>query len=143
MSFKKCLILNRSFKWSVIKTAAADEKILFNSVDSQTGRDNILALANSAHLAVFPFLDWKSDFLLYCLYRKTQTIQGDHVGAIVFRRKSCTWIKDASQLHAQALSSSQNKPPYHVSELKPYTRLYVSPEHTPCCKEGRYKGLHQ
>lgn len=48
---------------------------------SQTGRDNMLALANSVHLAVFPFLDWKLDFLLHCLYRKAQTVQEDHVGA--------------------------------------------------------------
>lgn len=106
VSFKKCLILNKSFKWSVIKTTAANEKILFNSVGSQTGRDNMLALPNSAHLVVFPFLDWKLDFLLHCLYRITQTIQEDHVGATVFRRNSCIWIKDTTQLHVWAFSSS-------------------------------------
>lgn len=98
----------------------------------------MLALVNSVHLAVFPFLDWKLDFLLHCLYRKTQTIQEDYVGAAVFRRKSCIWIKDTSQLHVQAPSSSQNKHPYHVFELKPHNRLHMSPAHSPWCKEGLY-----
>lgn len=113
------------------------KRFFFNSVGSQTGRDNMLALVNSVHLAVFPFLDWKLDFLLHCLYRKTQTIQ-DYVGDAVFRRKSCIWIKDTSQLHVQAPSSSQNKHPYHVFELKPHNRLHMSPAHSPWCKEGLY-----
>ena len=129
--FKKCLILNRSFKWSIIKRLLQlMKRFCSTSVGSQTGGDNMLALANSVHLAVFPFLDWELDFLLHCLYRKIQTTQEGHVRATVFGRRSCIWIEDTSQLHVQPFSFSQNKHPYHAFELMPYNRPYQSTAHT-------------
>lgn len=145
MFFKKCLILNRSFKWSVKKTLLQlMKRFCSTSVGSQTSRDNMLALANSVHLAVFPFLDWELDFLLHCLYRKTQTTQ-DHAVATVFRRRSCTWIEDISQLHVQPFSFSQSKHPYHAFELMPSNRPYrTSLLHTlSCCHEGLWKSPHK
>lgn len=138
--FKKCLILNRSFKWSVIKTLLQLMKRFYStSVGSQTGGNNMLALANSIHLAVFPFLDWESDFLLHCLYTKTQTTQEDHVRATVFRRRSCVWIEDISQLHVEPFSFSQNKHPYHAFELMTYNRPYQSTPHTTLLQWGTVK----
>lgn len=110
MFFKKCLILNRSFKWSVIKTVLwLAKRFCSASVGSQTGRDNMFALAISVPLAVFPFLDWDLDFLLRCLHRKTQTTQEHHVGVTVFGR-SCSGIEGAPQLPVQPFSFGQTSP---------------------------------
>jgi len=83
--FEKCLILNRSFKWMIIKTLL---QLMKRFHSTSVGGDNTLALASSVHLAVFPFLDWELDLLLCCFYTKTQTTSEDHVGATVFRRRS-------------------------------------------------------
>lgn len=56
-------------------STAANEKILFNLSGPSTDGDNMLTLANNIHLTVFPFLQWELDFLLYCLYRKTQRLK--------------------------------------------------------------------